>query len=56
LFYLEDDGESIKLDAINFSSWLARLVKPNKAKISIKTSMPGAEILVLEKMILDDTS
>jgi hypothetical protein len=55
LFYLEDDGESIELDAIDFSSWLARLVKPNKTKISIKMSMPGAEVLVLEKMILDDT-
>ncbi len=55
MFYLEDDGESIELDAIDFSSWLARLVKPNKTKISIKMSMPGAEIAVLEKMILDDT-
>ncbi|CAF1152616.1 unnamed protein product [Adineta steineri] len=51
----EDDGESIELDAIDFSSWLARLVKPNEALMHIKMSMPGAEVPVLEKMIRDNT-
>ena len=55
MFCLDDDGESVELDAIDFSSWLARLIKPNKAKLHIKMSMPGAEVPVLEKMILDDT-
>ncbi|CAF3801315.1 unnamed protein product [Rotaria sordida] len=44
-----------ELDAIDFSSWLTRLVKPNKTKVHIKISMPGAELLLLEKMIDDDT-
>jgi len=44
-----------QIDAIDFSSWLARLVKSNQTKIYIKMSMPGAEVPVLEKMILDNT-
>ncbi|CAF3042456.1 unnamed protein product [Rotaria sp. Silwood2] len=46
---------SKELDAIDFSSWLARLVKPYNTKVHIKISMPGAEVLLLEKMINDDT-
>jgi hypothetical protein len=43
------------LEAIDFSSWLAQLVGSKKAQIHIKMSMPGAEVPVLEKMILDET-
>jgi hypothetical protein len=53
--YLADNNYSKQLDAIDFSSWLARLVKRKKTKLFIKMSMPGAEVAVLEKMILDDT-
>jgi hypothetical protein len=45
----------IKLDAIDFSSWLTQFIPLNNTKLHIKLSMPGAENLLLEKMILDDT-
>lgn len=45
----------IQLDAIDFSSWLARLAKPKHTNITIKMSTPGAEISVLEKMVQDQT-
>jgi hypothetical protein len=54
-FYLAAKKHSTQLDAIDFSSWLARLTKPNQTQIHIKMSMPGAEVAVLEKMILDET-
>ncbi len=53
--YLVADGSIEQLDAIDFSSWLARLAKLKKTKITIKMSMYGAEVPVLEKMILDNT-
>jgi hypothetical protein len=53
--YLDNDGIIKQLDAIDFSSWLARLAQSQKSKISIKMSMYGAEVPVLEKMILDNT-
>lgn len=42
-----------QVNAIDFSSWLQRLWKPDQTHIQIKMSMPGAEIAVLEKMIID---
>ncbi|CAF3667648.1 unnamed protein product [Rotaria sp. Silwood1] len=49
------NSNSKKLDAIDFSSWLVRLVKSKNTKVHIKISMPGAELFLLEKMINDDT-
>src|SRR5690606_6598691 len=46
-----------QLDAIDFSSWLSRLIKKtiNKTKLQIRLSMPGAEVLILRKMLVDGT-
>lgn len=44
-----------QLDGINFSSWLARIVKDNRTEIRIKISTTNTEIEILEKMILDET-
>lgn len=41
------------MNAIDFSSWLNRLWKPQRTNIQLKMSLPGAEISVLEKMIVD---
>jgi hypothetical protein len=53
--YLDDESSSRQLDAIDFSSWLARLIKPNNTKLHIKVSTPGAEVTLLEKMVFDGT-
>ncbi len=45
----------IKLDAIDFSSWLTQFIPLNNTKLHIKLSMPGTELILLEKMILDKT-
>ena len=55
LYNLADNNDFKELDGIDFSSWLARLVKSNKAKVHIKMSIPGSEVAVLEKMVHDDT-
>jgi FkbM family methyltransferase len=44
-----------ELDAIDFSSWLSHLIKTNNTKLHIKLSMPGAEVLLLRKMLVDGT-
>ena len=54
-FYSDDLDESVPLQAMDFSAWLARLVDRKKVYIHIKMSMPGAEVLVLDKMIRDNT-
>ena len=44
-----------RLDAFDFSLWLSYLIKSNDTKLHIKVSMPGAEVALLQKMILDNT-
>jgi FkbM family methyltransferase len=44
-----------KLEAIDFSTWLKRLIPSKNTKLHIKISMPGTENQLLEKMIVDDT-
>ncbi|CAF1292265.1 unnamed protein product [Rotaria sp. Silwood1] len=43
------------LDAIDFSLWLSRLIQSNNTKLDIKISIPGAEVKVLQKMLIDET-
>lgn len=50
-----NNDEVKQFDAIDFSSWIARLNRPKQSKIHVKMSMPGAELAVLEKMFLDNT-
>ncbi|CAF2778284.1 unnamed protein product [Rotaria sp. Silwood2] len=45
----------LMLDAIDFSLWLSRLIISNNTKLNIKISIPGAEVKVLRKMLIDDT-
>ena len=44
---------SVKLHAIDFSSWLSRLLVKNNSYLHLKISMPYAEVTVLEKLLLD---
>jgi hypothetical protein len=55
VLFARDDTQSITLDAIDFSSWLARLTRAKKTHIRMKMSVFGVEVPVLEKMHLDDT-
>ena len=54
-FFLADDGSVRELDGIDFSAWLARLFHAKNVKLYIKLSMYGAEVTLLEKMIIDGT-
>ncbi|CAF3394565.1 unnamed protein product [Rotaria socialis] len=53
-YQLSIDTDLKDLGAIDFSSWLARLVKHHRTKIHVKISMSGTEVQLLEKMILDN--
>jgi hypothetical protein len=55
IFLFQDIMSSIELDAIDFSSWLSNLVTSNQTQVHMKISMPGAEVALFEKMIIDGT-
>ena len=52
---LEDDNSVQELEGIDFSAWVARSFQPKNITLRIKISMYGAEVRLLEKMIIDGT-
>ncbi|CAF1218692.1 unnamed protein product [Rotaria magnacalcarata] len=50
-----DKQNVVKLNGIDFSSWLSRLVKSKNTRLHVKVSMPGSEVPVLRKLLIDET-
>ncbi|CAF3374888.1 unnamed protein product [Rotaria socialis] len=49
-----DAQNVVMLNGIDFSSWLSRLVKSENTRLHIKVSMPGSEVPVLRKLLIED--